>query len=153
MLANIHFTFLLALLLLYPLISQAQFTKKAVYQKVDSTLQVHLQAAQPHHHCPCNNCDHFYTGKLNLHSTGRTAVPLGNRKFEERFFVWGKASVSQVSPFLSSETIVSIYAELKELDNGEIELTTLKWKQNDCMQYVYLVEETNLVKEISVGWD
>ena len=117
--------------------AHAQFAKEAVIQLLDDALRTHLVNVLPHHHCPCNNCQHTYTGDVKISKTGRAAITFQPVRREERITVWGNASVIQSSTFLGSSTVINFYAELREV-NGAPDLVKLKWKQNDCMQYVML---------------
>ena len=109
-------------------------------QQLDSSLYAHFQGQVPHHFCPCNNCEHWYNGKFMITKTGRKTRPISETEKEERIALWGKAGADQYSPFGSSQTTVQFYAEYVVLGE-EYQLTLLKWKQSDCMQYLVLVDE------------
>ncbi|MEL6672210.1 MAG: hypothetical protein AAFR61_08450 [Bacteroidota bacterium] len=121
-------------------VSAQSYTKAQIAQALDSALSTYLQGVKPHHYCLCNNCEHYYDGGLNLLRKGRSYRELSETEKENRMTVWGSAKANQYSPFGSSHTIIQFYAEFRAEESIPT-LKLLRWKQNDCMQYVTLMEE------------
>lgn len=118
----------------------AQPSKQLVQQRLHEAMDEYLKSVKPHHFCECNNCLHFYSGKLKVLRTGHVGKVVGYNKHEDRIAIWGLASAEQYSPFTSSDTNVNFYAEIKILGNDDVVVTFLKWKLNDCMKYVTLLD-------------
>lgn len=130
-------TFALVAFLLVSPFTHAQLTKEKVIKVLDETLREELVSQLPHHFCAKNSFEHTYSGEIKIIRTGRTAVTFQPVRIEERLTIWGNASVTQASNFMGSESHISFYAEIREVA-GKADIVKIKWKQNDCMQYVML---------------
>lgn len=130
-------TFALVSFLLVSPFTHAQLTKEKVIKVLDETLRIELVSQLPHHFCAKNSFEHTYSGEIKIIRTGRTAVTFQPVRIEERLTIWGNASVTQASNFMGSESHINFYAELREVE-GKADIVKIKWKQNDCMQYVML---------------
>lgn len=133
-------TFALVSFLIISPHTHAQLTREAVTEALEEALQTYLVGVLPHISCPCNNCEHTYTGNLQIERTGRNAVKFQPAIIEQRVTVWGTAEANQVSNYLGSEATIVFYAELRELA-GVVDVVKLKWKQSDCMQYAMLLNK------------
>ncbi len=130
-------TFALVAFLLVSPFTHAQLTKEKVIKVLDETLREELVSQLPHHFCAKNSFEHTYSGEIKIIRTGRTAVTFQPVRIEERLTIWGNASVTQASNFMGSESHINFYAEIREVA-GKADIVKIKWKQNDCMQYVML---------------
>jgi len=109
----------------------AQETADKVKAALDEALKTYIVNVKPDKNCECNNCTHTYKDAFKI--TKRQAVAGTLR-------VWGVAKAYHKSQFTGSGMgTIEFYAELKK-QGEEVSVSKFKWRKNDCMLYVTLLE-------------
>lgn len=103
----------------------AQTLADQVKAALQSALTQHVRELFPTTDCQHNASAHTYKGEFSITRTQEVGTTLR---------IYGRAKVAYRSRYEAGDGFVDFYAECIR-HNGQVEVTRLRWRKDDCMRY------------------